>query len=179
MQMPFLVFPRLYVTGSTLGKEASAFSIHQLQEWTPITPKHLAAATATDPVLYQVVRYCWDGWPATVTTDLQPYHQKQAELGLEAGCVFCGTQVVIPTQLRSQVLAELHNSHPGIVWMKGLPWSRVWWPGLTKAIESCVQGWEACQGQRHQPPPVSLQPWPLARKESTLVQWMVCLTWSW
>ena len=87
MQMPFLVFPRLYVTGSTLGKEASAFSIHQLQEWTPITPKHLAAATATDPVLYQVVRYCWDGWPATVTTDLQPYHQKQAELGGGRVCV--------------------------------------------------------------------------------------------
>ena len=87
MQMPFLVFPRLYVTGSTLGKEASAFSIHQLQDWTPITPKHLAAATATDPVLYQVVRYCWDGWPATVTTDLQPYHQKQAELGGGRVCV--------------------------------------------------------------------------------------------
>jgi len=35
MQMPFPVFPRLYVTESTPGKEASAFNIHQLQEWTP------------------------------------------------------------------------------------------------------------------------------------------------
>ena len=147
-------------TARMVEKEASAFNIHQLQELTPITPKQLAAATATDPVLSQVLRYCRDGWPTTVAKDLEPYHQKQAELGLEAGCVFRGTQVVIPSTLQSQVLQELHTSHPGIVRMKGL----ARWPGLTKAIENCVQGCDNCQTQRNQPPPVPLHPWPLTRE---------------
>jgi len=137
--------------------------VHQIQELAPITPKEVAKATAADPVLCQVLRYCRDGWPTTVCTDLQPYHQKQTELGLEAGCVFRGTQVVIPATLRPQVLQELHTSHPGIVRMKRLARSHVWWPGMTKAIESCVQQCETCQRQRNQPPPVPLHPWPLTR----------------
>ena len=151
-------------TEYTLGKEASAFNVHQLEELAPITPKQLVAATAADPVLCRVLRYCRDGWPTTVAKELQPYQQKEAELGLEAGCVFRGTQVVIPTSLQSQVLTELHTSHPDIVRMKGLAWSRVWWPGLSKDIEERVQGCEACQSQRKQPPPVPLHPWPLTRE---------------
>lgn len=103
----------------------------QLQERKPISPKKLAQATTTDPVLSQVIRYCRDGWPATVATDLQPYQQKQAELGWEAGCVF---RVVILTKLRSQVLKESHDSHPDIVRMKGLARSRMWWPGITRVV---------------------------------------------
>jgi len=114
-----------------------------------------------------------------VATDLQPYHQKQAELGLEAGCVFCGTQVVISTQLRSQVLAELHNSPPGIVWMKGLPGLRCdgpAWQRLLRVVCRVVRHAKSCVINH---PPSHYNLGPLARKESTLVQWMACLTWSW
>ena len=69
-----------------------------------------------------------------------------------------------PTKLRPQILQELHDSHPGIVRMKGLARSRVWWPSITRDIETCVQSCVACQGQRNQPPPVPLHPWPLSRE---------------
>ena len=100
--------------------EASAFNVHQLQELAPITPNELATTTAVDPILSRVLRYCRDGWPAMVAPELQPYHHKQSELGLEAGCIFRGTQVVLPTKLQARILKELHTSHPGMVRMKGL-----------------------------------------------------------
>ena len=44
-------------------------------------------------------------------------------MGLRAGCVFHGTQVVIPTKLQSQVLRELHTSS---VQMKGLAMATIY-----------------------------------------------------
>lgn len=72
--------------------------------------------------------------------------------------------MAIPSALQSQVLKELHVSHPGIVRMKGIARAKVWWPGMSKAIEKKVQSCSACQAQWNQPPPVPLHSWPLTRE---------------
>ena len=83
-------------------------------------------------------RYTQEGWPAEVSTEMQPYYRRRAELSIEAGCLFWGTRVIVPLKLRPQVLAELHTSHPGIVRMKELARAHVWWPGLSESIEQAV-----------------------------------------
>ena len=83
---------------------------------------------------------------------------------MEANCLFRGTRVIIPTCLRPQVLAELHASHPGIVRMKGLAQSQVWWPGMDKSIEAEVGKCMDCQQQRNQPAPVPLHQWCWSRQ---------------
>ena len=42
----------------------------------------------------------------------------------------------------------LHETHPGIVRMKSLARSYVWWPGIDKDLENCSKGCPACR--RHQ-----------------------------
>ena len=108
-----------------LEKGTRAFNLHQV-EALPVSSQSVRNATARDPTLSKVLRYTCQGWPSQIPSELQPYHQRECELGVEAGCLFWGTRIVVPPTLRAVVLAELHASHPGIVRMKGLARAHVW-----------------------------------------------------
>ena len=161
----FSRLPRVTAEGRSdnLAAEATSFNVHQIGTL-PLTTKQLAAATLADPELSRVMRYCRDGWPAEVPKELHPYFQKREQMSIEGDCLFRGMQVVIPTKLQPQVLADLHTSHPGIVRMKGLARSRVWWPGMAGQIEEKVQSCTACQSHRNKLAPIPLHPWPWAKK---------------
>ena len=60
---------------------------------------------------------------------------------------------------RQTLLNELYQTHPGIVKMKLLARSVIWWPGMDSEIESCVQSCYTCQSSRHQPMKAPLHLW--------------------
>ena len=66
---------------------------------------------------------------------------------------------VVPTQGRERTLEMLHEAHPGIVRMKSLARSYVWWPEMDSQIETHVKECVACQLSRKEPPSVPLHPW--------------------
>ncbi|XP_060110490.1 LOW QUALITY PROTEIN: uncharacterized protein K02A2.6-like, partial [Heteronotia binoei] len=79
-------------------------------------------------------------------------------------CLLWGSRVVVPPPLRKQVLGALHKTHPGIVRMKALARSYVWWPGMDEEIEGWVQGCKACQESRPDLPSAPAQSWEAHRK---------------
>ena len=56
-----------------------------------------------------------------------------------------GTRIVIPAQLRTRVLENAHEGHPGIVRMKDRLRSKVWWPGIDAEAEKYVRTCDSCQ----------------------------------
>ncbi|XP_060094825.1 uncharacterized protein K02A2.6-like, partial [Heteronotia binoei] len=88
------------------------------------------------------------------------------ELSTHKGCLLWGNRVVIPKPLQVQVLRALHEAHPGIVRMKALARSYVWWPGLDAEIEAWVKRCPTCQVSRPDPPRGPVQSW-----ESTKTPW--------
>ena len=77
---------------------------------------------------------------------------------MKLSCLLQGVRVV-PFELRNKVLCELHKGHCGIVRMKVLTMSYVWWSGLDDDIANMVKGCAECQAVRHLPAKAPLHPW--------------------
>ena len=84
-------------------------------------------------------------WPDEVPTAMQPYTNKKEELTVEGNCLLWGVRVIIPPELQTKMTKLLHQTHPGIIRMKALVRSYVWWPGIDKDLENCSKGCQACQ----------------------------------
>ena len=78
-------------------------------------------------------------WPSKANEQIKPYFCGRNELAVESSCLTWGNKVVIPFQLRENILIELHENHPGIVRMKALACSHVWWPNMDSEIELNVK----------------------------------------
>ena len=70
-----------------------------------------------------------------------------------------GTCVIIPLKLRNKVLEEIHVGHIGIVKMKALSRSFLWWPGLDNEIEQLAKPCAGYQINQKLPTKSSLCPW--------------------
>ena len=136
----------------------SAFVVGQLQAL-PVTSEQLEAATRQDPLLSRVHQYIKEGWPSSTSEEFKPLHDRQLELTTQGDAILWGNQVIIPLKLQSRILEELHCGHPGITWMKALARSYLWWPGLDRCLERCVQECLPCQAVRNAPAPAPLHPW--------------------
>ena len=62
-----------------------------------------------------------------------------------------GSRVIIPPQGREEVLNILHDSHSGMVKMKSLARSYVWWPKLDTHLEGKVRSCATCQSHQKTP----------------------------
>ncbi len=108
--------------------------------------------------VYQYVQHGWSN-SVDVGAELKPYLMKRSELSTEAGCILWGSRIVVPPQGQRRVLQELHATHPGVIKMKTLARSYVWWPHLDNDIESAVKECSTCQAIRRPDPAAPLHPW--------------------
>ena len=128
----------------------------------PVTSEQIKVGVRKDPLLSQVMRYTRDGWPDRLPTDrldLQPYFSRRNELSLNGDVLLWGMRVIIPKQFRAEILDELHTGHIGVVKMKGVARSYVWWPGMDADIEACTKACESCQLVQRNPTNAPLHPW--------------------
>lgn len=129
----------------------------------PLTAVEVAKSTTRDPTLSRVLNWAWKGWPATVEREFQPFLTKRHEISVHRNCLLWGNRVVIPKNGQQQVLNELHMNHPGIVRMKALARSYVWWPNIDNDIESFVSKCLACQEHKKSPVKAPLHHWEIPR----------------
>ena len=124
-----------------------------------VSSKMIAKATAADPSLGRVLQYTMTGWPHVVDPSLVTYKNERDELTLKQGCLLWGVRVVVPAPLQGKVLQELHETHPGMIRMKSIARSYVWWPNIDSDIEKTVRTCHVCQATRASPPEAPVHPW--------------------
>ena len=136
------------------------FQVSQI-EVLPVNADMIRQATQRDPVLTRVMENTKQGWPTVSEKELEPFQRRKDELTIQDGCLMWGSRVIIPPKHRAQLLAELHEGHLGIVMMKALARSYMWWPRMDKAIEEVAKGCTGCQLTQNNPKTALLHSWEL------------------
>ena len=106
-----------------------------------------------------MANYVRQGWPSNTAEEFAVFHRRRDELSLQQGCILWGSRVIIPAPGRECLLEELHECHHGIVRMKSLARSYLWWPGLDRDIELKVHSCQTCQEHSKLPASANLHPW--------------------
>ena len=125
----------------------------------PVTAEQVKRETQRDPLLVKVHDLVMKGWAIPQDEQIKPFYQRKDELTVHCGVLMLGHRVVIPVKLRNKVLSELHEGHLGIVKMKSLARSYIWWPKIDKDIEHLAKSCPGCQLQQNEAGKVSLHPW--------------------
>ena len=131
----------------------------------PIKFADIQTATKNSAVLSKLAEYVMTGWPQTRkqihNSDVAKFWDQSEALSVIDGCIFFGDRIVVPPLFRLKVLKELHSGHPGIVRMKLLARSKVYWPRMDQDIEYTVKKCEDCAKLTKAPIKCTLKPWPI------------------
>lgn len=75
-----------------------------------------------------------NGWPETkkdVDEEIRPYFQMKEELTVSDDIIFRGNRVIIPAELRKDILQQIHSGHVGIQGCLNRAREIVYWPNMT------------------------------------------------
>ena len=105
--------------------------------------------TANDETCTLIRRAIKKGFPRTVRQIhplLQPFWGVRNELSESEGLILRnGVQIVIPLNIRKEILSRLHSSHQGIEGTRRRARRSVYWPGINSDISSTVGACTECQ----------------------------------
>ncbi|XP_018399901.1 PREDICTED: uncharacterized protein K02A2.6-like [Cyphomyrmex costatus] len=104
----------------------------------PVTAKSIREGTDKDALLLKMRQALIKG------KSLIPLGYNDGEFALQDGIIFRKERVVIPKNLRTRILKELHAGHFGTVKMKQLSRNFGWWPKIDKDIEDITKNCRAC-----------------------------------
>lgn len=122
----------------------------------------IVSRTKEDKILSRVLNYVIKGWPNQnkIEIELLSFFKKRNSIASENNCLYYGNNIVIPSSLQKLVLELIHENHVGIVKMKLIARSYVWWPSIQSDIEKFVHSCEICQNTRNVPKEIVDSKWP-------------------
>ena len=111
-------------------------AVNSLLNKAPISdPKleELRAATKTDATMNKLKEVILSGWPTKrteVPSEIRDYWNFRDEMSEVNDIILKGEKLVIPLNMRSEMLAKIHTCHLGIVKCKQRARDILFWPGM-------------------------------------------------
>ena len=105
-------------------------------------------ATKVDTDMIALTRAITHGWPdkkESLPIPVQDYFNFRDELVVQNGIVFKGERIVIPYNIRHDILKRIHSSHTGIQGCMRRARESVYWPGLNADITSLISACSLCE----------------------------------
>ncbi|KAK3092635.1 hypothetical protein FSP39_005203 [Pinctada imbricata] len=139
---------------SKVAEEYLSFIVEQT---TPkaMTLSEISVATKQDRVLQNAMNCLVTGNWSSVdsTSETYPYLRVKEQLSIatvqEGSILLFDTRIVVPKQFQQRVVNLAHEGHQGLVKTKQLLREKVWFPGLSKLVESTCRECIPCLASTH------------------------------
>ena len=128
--------PRLVKPGTDPAVPDLNITVSQVLKIIPTHVESLQEETKADPTLSPLRDFIINGWPDSVHNmqeALRPYWCFHDELTILDGLVMKGNHVVVPSALRAETLARLHDGHQGLTTTLQRARRSVYWPNMQDA----------------------------------------------
>lgn len=123
----------------------------------PVTAEQVGQATLQDDELSKLLKHIRTGQGYCKNNK---FHSVPiTEFTLSNDVIFREHKVVIPAKLQPKILQELHSGHFGVVRMKHLARSYVWWNKIDNDIENLVKNCFECNAYRNNPVKITNHIW--------------------
>ena len=145
---------------STTEKEVAAYvkAVRFRQPASDRKLEEIRRCTREDAGIQSAMNYTLLGWPRQkddVADVAQAYHHVREELSMANDLLLRGNRIVIPVEMRREILEKIHDGHQGVNKCRERANQSVWWPGLNDEIKSRVANCAHCATyrptQRHEP----------------------------
>lgn len=110
----------------------------------PLDIQKIQQETTKDPMLVKLQGFIMSK-SLKLPDELTIFKSKLNNLSCENGCLFYADRIIIPQNLQRSVLKLIHENHAGMVRMKMIARSYVWWYKIDQDIESFVNKCLPCQ----------------------------------
>ena len=107
-----------------------------------------------DPTMVRLTRVIQQGWPESgkdLPNNVKVYFPYRFELHIVSGVFFLQDRVVIHIGLRRQFLNKIHNAHLGVVKLKLLARTLMYWPNWNNDVEKLCIECETCWENQEMP----------------------------
>ena len=101
-----------------------------------------------DDILKQVMYFVKHGWTKKGSGPVLKYWPERGNLSIHDDLLLRGNQLVVPTNLRADIIRYLHDGHQGINKTRQNASHSVWWPGISRDIEKVVRNCPRCEKYR-------------------------------
>ena len=108
----------------------------------------LKKSTAQDEQLTRLKGYISTGFPCdkkNLLTDLHEFWPHKEMLSIESGLITCGNRIIVPKEMRPEMLQYIHEGHQGKERCLLRARNTVFWPKMTYDVQQLIEKCIICQ----------------------------------
>ena len=108
----------------------------------------LRKSTVQDNQLARLSRYINTGFPCdkkNLLTDLHKFWPHRETLSVESGLITCGNRIIVPREMRPEMLQNIHKGHQGKERCLLQARNTVFWPKMTYDVQEFIERCIICQ----------------------------------
>lgn len=127
------------------------YNVHALSNYLPISNEKkdlLRNSTKKDPQLQCVINFVKTQWPSNkrlVPILARHFYKLKYALSISDELLFFNTKLIVPKDLREEMLTKLHEGHLGIEKVKARARQIFYWPLMSQDIENYIKKCRVCE----------------------------------